>query len=71
MLRVPPSLAVAIIIVVIAAASPPGQDAITGAMGGLSYGKVLANIASIFIIGLGVIAALSHTGVAARSPCRC
>jgi hypothetical protein len=33
-------------------------------MGGLSYGKVLANVASIFIIGLGVIAALSQIGVA-------
>ena len=33
-------------------------------MGGLSYGKVLANIASIFILGLGIIAALSQIGVA-------
>jgi hypothetical protein len=33
-------------------------------MGGLSYGPVLANVASIFIIGLGVIAALSQIGIA-------
>jgi Conserved TM helix len=60
-----PSLAVAIIIVVIAAAIAAAvKELISGAMGGLSYGKVLANIASIFIIGLGVIAALSQIGVA-------
>lgn len=60
-----PSLAVAIIIVVLAAAIAAAvKDLITGAMGGLSYGKVLANIASIFIIGLGIIAALSQIGVA-------
>jgi hypothetical protein len=60
-----PALAVAIIIVVIAAAIAAAvKDLITGAMGGLSYGKVLANIASVFIIGLGVIAALSQIGIA-------
>jgi hypothetical protein len=60
-----PSLAVAIIIVVVAAAIAAAvKDLVTGAMGGLSYGKVLANIASIFIIGLGVIAALSQIGIA-------
>lgn len=60
-----PSLVVAIIIVVIAAAIAAAvKDLITGAMGSLSYGKVLANVASIFILGLGVIAALSQIGVA-------
>jgi Conserved TM helix len=60
-----PALVVAIIIVVIAAAIAAAvKELITGAMGGLSYGKVLANIASIFIIGLGVIAALSQIGIA-------
>jgi hypothetical protein len=60
-----PALAVAIIIVVIAAAIAAAvKDLITGAMGGLSYGRILANIASIFIIGLGVIAALSQIGIA-------
>ena len=60
-----PSLAVAIIIVVIAAAIAAAvKDLVTGAMGGLSYGTVLANIASVFIIGLGVIAALSQIGIA-------
>jgi uncharacterized membrane protein len=60
-----PALAVAIVIVVIAAAIAAAvKDLISGAMGGLSYGRMLANIASIFIIGLGVIAALSQIGVA-------
>lgn len=60
-----PSLAIAIIIVVVAAAIAAAvKDLITGTMGGLSYGRILANIASIFIIGLGVIAALSQIGIA-------
>lgn len=60
-----PKLAVAIIIVVIAGAIASAvKDLIQGALGGLSYGRVLANIASVFIIGLGVIAALSQIGVA-------
>jgi hypothetical protein len=60
-----PQIAVAIIIVVIAAAIAAAvKDLVSGAMGGLSYGRVVANIASIFIIGLGVIAALSQIGIA-------
>ena len=60
-----PSLAIAIVIVVVAAAIAAAvKDLITGTMGGLSYGRILANIASIFIIGLGVIAALSQIGIA-------
>ena len=60
-----PSLAIAIIIVVVAAAIAAGvKDLISGTMGGLSYGRILANVASIFIIGLGVIAALSQIGIA-------
>ncbi|HYH30026.1 MAG TPA: hypothetical protein VD903_06540 [Pseudonocardia sp.] len=60
-----PRIAVAIIIVVVASAIAAAvKDLIAGAMGGLSYGRILANIASVFIIGLGVIAALSQIGVA-------
>lgn len=60
-----PRIAVAIIIVVIASAIASAvKDLIMGAMGGLSYGRVIANIASIFIIALGVIAALSQMGIA-------
>jgi hypothetical protein len=60
-----PKLVVAIIIVVVAAAIANAvKDLITGALGGLSYGKVLANIAAVFILGLGIIAALNQVGVA-------
>lgn len=60
-----PQAFVAIIIVVIAAAIAAAvKDLISNALGGLSYGRLLANVASIFIIGLGVIAALNQIGVA-------
>ncbi|MFD1148645.1 mechanosensitive ion channel family protein [Saccharothrix hoggarensis] len=60
-----PRAAVAIIIVVVAAAIAKAVKEIIGnALGGLSYGRVVATIASIFIIGLGVIAALNQIGVA-------
>lgn len=60
-----PRLAVAVIIVIIASAIAHGvRDLLDGALGGLSYGRLLANLASIFIIALGVIAALNQIGVA-------
>ncbi len=60
-----PSLVVAIIIVVIAAAIAAAvRELITNTLGGLSYGKILATIASVFILGLGIIAALNQVGVA-------
>ncbi len=60
-----PKLIVAIIIVVVAAAIAAAvKTLIEGTLGGLSYGKTLANIASIFILFLGVIAALNQVGVA-------
>lgn len=60
-----PALVVAIIIVVVAAAIAAAvKTLIEGILGGLSYGKVLANVASIFILFLGVIAALNQIGVA-------
>jgi uncharacterized membrane protein YjgN (DUF898 family) len=60
-----PRIAVAIIIVVVAAAIASAvKDLITGAMGGLSYGPLLANIAAVFIVALGVIAALGQLGIA-------
>ncbi len=45
-----PRLFVAIIIIVVAAAA---KGLIHNKLGGLSYGKVLANIAGVFILGLG------------------
>ena len=60
-----PQIAIAIIIVVVSAAVATAvRDLISGALGALSYGRVLANVVSVFIIGLGVIAALSQIGVA-------
>ena len=60
-----PKAFVAILIVVVAAAIASAvRDIVGNALGGLSYGRVLANVAAVFIIGLGVIAALNQIGVA-------
>ncbi len=60
-----PRAFVAIIIIVVAAAiSTAVKELIQNTLGGLSYGKVLANLAAIFILGLGVIAALNQVGIA-------
>jgi hypothetical protein len=60
-----PKLVVAIVIVIVAAAIAAAvRELITGTLGGLSYGKVLGNIAGVFILGLGIIAALNQVGVA-------
>jgi hypothetical protein len=60
-----PRAFVAIIIVVVASAIAGAvRDIISGALGGLTYGRVLANVASWFIIAIGVIAALNQIGVA-------
>nr|AIS85307.1 hypothetical protein VASRM7_69 [Verrucosispora sp. MS100047] len=60
-----PRAFVAIVIVVVAAAIASAvKDIISGALGGLSYGRLLATIASVFILGLGIIAALNQIGIA-------
>ena len=60
-----PRAFVAIVIVVVAAAIANAvRDLVTGALGGLSYGKVLADLTAIFIMALGVIAALNQVGIA-------
>ncbi|MFE9689480.1 hypothetical protein [Micromonospora sp. NPDC005806] len=60
-----PRAFVAIVIVVVAAAIAKAvKDIISSALGGLSYGRILANLASVFILGLGIIAALNQIGVA-------
>ncbi|WP_370894699.1 hypothetical protein [Janibacter sp. GXQ6167] len=60
-----PQLFVAIIIVVIAAAIATAvRELISNTLGGLSYGKTLGTIAAVFILGLGIIAALNQIGVA-------
>jgi Conserved TM helix len=60
-----PKAFVAILIVVVAAAIASAvRDIVGTALGGLSYGRLLANIAGVFLIGIGVIAALNQIGVA-------
>ncbi|MEV6810934.1 hypothetical protein [Micromonospora sp. NPDC051296] len=60
-----PRAFVAIVIVVIAFAIANAiRDIVSGALGGLSYGKVLADLAAVFVIALGVIAALNQVGIA-------
>ncbi|MEU4371233.1 mechanosensitive ion channel family protein [Micromonospora chersina] len=60
-----PRAFVAIVIVVIAAAIANAvRDLVSGALGGLSYGRVLADLTAVFILALGVIAALNQVGIA-------
>ncbi|HEX5540238.1 MAG TPA: hypothetical protein VFX60_01545 [Micromonospora sp.] len=60
-----PRAFVAIVIVIVAAAIANAvRDLVSGALGGLSYGRVVANAAAIFILALGVIAALNQVGIA-------
>jgi hypothetical protein len=60
-----PRAVVAIVIVVVAGAVARAvRDLVTNALGGLSYGSLVATLASVFIWGLGVIAALNQIGVA-------
>lgn len=60
-----PRAFVAIVIIVVAAAIANAvRDLVTGALGGLSYGKILADLAAVFILALGVIAALNQVGIA-------
>ena len=64
-IRFLPSLVVAIIILVVAASIAAAvKGLLENMLGGLSYGRALANIASAFILFLGVIAALNQVGVA-------
>jgi hypothetical protein len=60
-----PLVFVAIVIVVIAAAiAAAARRLIEGSLGGLSYGKTVANLAAGFILAVGVIAALDQLHIA-------
>ncbi|MFE1644176.1 hypothetical protein ACFM35_01185 [Microbacterium sp. P01] len=60
-----PKIIVAIIIIVIAAAIAAGaKGLIQNTLGGLSYGRILGNIVAVFILFLGVTAALNQIEVA-------
>ena len=64
-----PKLFVALIIVVVASAIAAAvRDLLSNSLSGLSYGRLLANLASIFILGLGIIAALNQIGIALTVP---
>lgn len=60
----PKAIVAVVIIVLTAAIAAAVRELISNTLGGLSYGKALANIAAFFIIGLGVIAALNQVGIA-------
>jgi mechanosensitive ion channel-like protein len=56
---------VAIAIVVVAAfIARAVRDLVGSALSSLSYGNVLATLASVFILGIGIIAALGQAGIA-------
>jgi len=60
-----PRLFVALIIVVVAAAIAAAvRDVVSNALSGFSYGRMLGTLASVFILGLGIIAALNQVGIA-------
>lgn len=60
-----PKLFIAILIIVIVAAIAKAvKDIVGGALGSASYGPLLATIASLFVWGAGIIAALNQIGVA-------
>ncbi|CAM3884003.1 hypothetical protein GCM10009799_47980 [Nocardiopsis rhodophaea] len=60
-----PKAVVALVIVVVAGMiAKAARDIVSGALGGLSYGRFVANLAGIFIMALGVIAALNQVGIA-------
>jgi hypothetical protein len=60
-----PKLIVALlIIVVVGAIAKVVKDMVSSALSGMSYGPLLGTIASVFIWGLGIIAALSQMGIA-------
>jgi hypothetical protein len=60
-----PKAAIAIVIVLVTAAIARAvRDLIAGVLGGLSYARLMANLAGVFILGLGIIAALNQMGVA-------
>lgn len=60
----PKAFVAVLIIVIVAYIANAVKDLISGALAGQSYGGLLAKIASIFIIALGVIAALNQVGIA-------
>ncbi|MEE2038622.1 hypothetical protein Q8791_15460 [Nocardiopsis sp. CT-R113] len=61
---IPRGIVALVIVVVAGMIAKAVRDLVSGALGGLSYGRFLANVAGVFILALGVIAALNQMGVA-------
>lgn len=61
---IPKAIVAIVIVVIVAAVANAAKTLIGGALGGTSYGRTLANVAYVFILALGVIAALNQIGVA-------
>ncbi|MBE2999358.1 hypothetical protein IDM40_11660 [Nocardiopsis sp. HNM0947] len=61
---IPQGIVALVIVVVTAMIAKAIRNVVSGALGGLSYGRFLANLAAVFVLGLGVIAALNQAGVA-------
>lgn len=60
-----PRAAVAIVIVAVAAALAQGaRRALVALLGGTSYGRPVAGVARLLILGIGIVAALNQIGVA-------
>ncbi|MUL39844.1 hypothetical protein FZ103_01390 [Streptomonospora sp. PA3] len=61
---IPLAIIALVIIVVAGMIAKAARDIISSALSGVGYGRLLGNIAGIFIMGLGVIAALNQMNVA-------
>jgi len=60
-----PKAFVAVVIVMVAGAiGSAAKDLITNSLAGLSYGRLLGNAVSAFVLAMGVIAALNQVGIA-------
>jgi hypothetical protein len=60
-----PNIFVAVVIVVISAAIAQGvKEIISGSIGGLSYGRMVANVAAVSIIVIGAFAAMNQLNIA-------
>jgi hypothetical protein len=53
-----------IVVVVAPAIAAAVRDIVSNALSGFSYGRMLGTLASVFILGLGIIAALNQMGIA-------
>lgn len=60
----PKAIVAIVIVVIVSAIASAVKDLLRGVLGGVSYGEVLTNIVGVFIVALGVIAALNQVGIA-------